>query len=102
MKKSLIITLSIVLALAIAAAAVYFFVLAPSSDYIDRTEAKKAALDTLGVNAADVLHLKTDLEKDDGYTYYEVSFTYDKQEYDYYVDAYTGEVLSFEKESVFD
>lgn len=102
MKKTVIIIVAIVLVLALAAAAVYFFAIAPSKNYISRDAAKEAAISELGVSASDVLRIGANLEKENGYTYYEVSFVYDKIEYEYYVDAITGEILNTEKESVFD
>lgn len=102
MKKTVIIISAIVLVLALAAAAVYFFAIAPGKNYISRDAAKEAALSELGVSASDVLRIDADLETENGYTYYEVSLVYDKTEYEYCVDAVTGEILNTDRESVFD
>src|SRR5699024_8831925 len=39
-----------------------------------------------------------ELETDDGYTYYEVEIENRDEDYDIYIDAYTGEVLKIEKD----
>lgn len=101
MKKTIIIV-AVIVALAIGAAAIYFFAIAPAQNYIGRDAAKAAALEDMGISAEDTLRLDVDLEKDDGYTFYEVDFTYDKTEYEYSVDAVTGEILNIREEPVFD
>ena len=53
-----------------------------------------------GVNEADVRELEIELDRDDGFTVYEVEFkTYTngvETEYEYDIDAYTGEILKKE------
>ncbi len=101
MKKTIIIV-SIIVVLALAAGAVYFFAIVPAQSYIGRDAAKTVALEDMDISENDTKKLDVDFEKDDGYTFYEVNFTYDKNEYEYSIDAFNGEILNIEKEPVFD
>lgn len=104
MKKKIIIIVStiLLLAAAITAGSVYYFVILPRSDYMGKDSAREAALSDLGVTSDEVRLLDVDLEKEDGYPYYEVSFTHEQTEYEYAVDVMTCEIMNIEKESIFD
>ena len=102
MKKKLTLILVIVLAvLIIAGVAVWFFVF-HNSERIGGAAAKQAALADAGFTEGEVRALKSDYENDDGFKYYEVSFIVGTTEYEYAIDAFTGEVLNVKTESAFD
>ena len=69
-----------------------------ASDTIGAQEAKRIALEKAGVAAGDAEGLKANREKEKGRTVYEVEFWENGIEYEYKIDAETGEVLSEEKE----
>lgn len=77
---------------------------APSQDtaadsYIGKETAKAAALGHAGLSETDVTFSKVKLESEDGRPVYEVEFYSAGQEYDYEIDAQTGEVLSFDHDA---
>lgn len=100
-KKTVIIIAIAVVVLVIAAVAVWYFGFYTSGS-IGGSAAKQAALADAGLTAAEVTGLKADFENEDGFKYYEVIFVYDAMEYEYAVDALTGQVLHVKSESVFD
>lgn len=61
-------------------------------------EALEIALNQAGLTAEQVTHLKTEFEYDDGRPQYEVSFREGPWEYEFEIDAGTGEILSWEKD----
>jgi len=67
---------------------------------ISKQAAKDAALAHAGVNSSDVSFVKVKLDREDGRQVYEVEF-YDSNytEYDYEIDALTGEVLDFDRDA---
>ncbi len=65
---------------------------------ISKDAAKKIALDHAKVNEADAEKLKTDLDYEDGIRVYEVEFDSLGYEYDYDINAKTGEIIKFDKE----
>ena len=67
--------------------------------YIGVDKAKAAALAHAGLQQADVTFGKVKLDYDDGRAEYEVEFYRGHTEYDYDIDATTGEVLSFDQET---
>lgn len=69
---------------------------APSQ--ITADQAKAAALAHAGLSEADVTFTKVKLERDDGRTEYEIEFRQGALEYEYEIDAESGEILDFEKE----
>jgi len=70
---------------------------APANE-ITAAEAEQTALSHAGFTADQVKYLRTEYEIDDGYPQYEVTFHFDRWEYDYEIDARTGNILSFEKD----
>ena len=69
------------------------------TDLIGEDEAKAAALTASGVAQDNATFTKTQLEKDDGKTYYEIEFTdADGVRYEYDIDAVTGTVIAYESE----
>ncbi len=65
---------------------------------IGETAAMSAALSHAGVSEAEASRLRVELERDDGYTYYEVDFRAGWMEYEYEIDAYSGAVLKAERD----
>ena len=70
----------------------------PSSEYIGEAAAKSAALSHAGVSESDVVWTKAQFERDDGRFVYELEFVSSSTEYDYKVDALSGEVIKAERE----
>lgn len=67
-----------------------------SQDTITAEEAKAAALEYAGLSASDVTFTKAELDYDDGVTEYEIEFNYGRKEYEFKIDAYSGEILEAE------
>ena len=68
-----------------------------SGTSITAEDAKAKALAHAGLAAADVTFIKAELDRDDGRLVYDVEFyTADYKEYDYEIDAATGEVVSYD------
>lgn len=67
-----------------------------SGDVITEDEAVQIVLDRVdGASASDV---RIKLDYDDGRTYYEGDVYYDKMEYEFEMDAYTGEIIEWSEE----
>ena len=71
---------------------------AASGTGITAEEAKQIALEHAGVNEADIRALELETDRDDGRTVYEFSWKVGWTEYDYDIDAATGEILSFSQD----
>ncbi len=68
---------------------------APAEASITAEDAKAKALAHAGLAETDVTFIKAELDRDDGRLVYDVEFyTADYKEYDYEIDAATGEVVS--------
>lgn len=65
---------------------------------ITEAEAKRLALQHAGISESDAQSLTIELDYDDGRAEYEVEWHVGEMEYTCDVDAYTGEILSFEAE----
>ncbi len=61
-------------------------------------EAALLAFAHAGVSEDDVTHLRTDKDTDDRIPKYEIEFTCDNLEYEYEIDADTGEIRSYQYE----
>lgn len=68
----------------------------PNSGYISEDAAKAAALEHAGLAEADLQAVRIKLDYDDGRAVYDVEFLKDTAEYDYEIDATTGEILSYD------
>ena len=99
-KKAIIIAVIIVVVVAAAICTWYFGFYTAGT--IGGGAAKAAALNDAGLTAAQVSGLESDFENEDGFKYYEVSFIYNAMEYEYAIDAASGQVLHMKSESVFD
>ena len=71
---------------------------ASSKAYISVDDAKSAAYAHAGVSASDVTFVKTDFDSEHGVMVYEVEFYAGSVEYEYDINAQTGEVVKFEQE----
>ncbi len=65
-------------------------------------EARNIALTHANLSADLVQFLRTETEYDDGILVYEVDFTYNNYEYDYKINANTGEIISYDRDSIYD
>ena len=71
----------------------------PSSPVLlTKEEAEKIALDHAGLSADQVQRLRAELDDEQGKPEYEVDFRVDCWEYDYDIDAQTGEIRSWDKD----
>lgn len=76
--------------------------LAACSKTLSEEEAKQVALTHASLIEADVTFIKCNLEKDDLREYYDVEFyVEDQQEYDYEIDAKSGEILEWDVEPIY-
>lgn len=65
---------------------------------LTREEAEAIALEHAGFAADQVLHLRSELDYDNGHKEYDVEFQVDRWEYDYEIHAETGKILSWDKD----
>lgn len=69
-----------------------------NSQYISAQDAKTIALEKAGVTADTIRDYECELDKENGTTVYEISFQVGNKEYDFEIDAVTGEILRWESE----
>lgn len=69
---------------------------ADTGSYIGIDKAKAIALEHAGFTENEISFSKAKLENDDGYTVYEVEFYKDRMEYEYKIDAATGEIIEYD------
>ncbi|MBM6976114.1 PepSY domain-containing protein [Intestinimonas butyriciproducens] len=67
-----------------------------SSSYIGEVKAKEVALNHAGLTSSAVTFVRANLDWDDGRAEYEVEFYADGKEYDYDIDAVTGDIRSYD------
>lgn len=67
-----------------------------SLTYIGENAAKAAALEHAGLTESEVTYVKVKMDYDDGRTVYDIEFYLGNAEYDYEIDAYTGDILSYD------
>lgn len=73
---------------------------AASSGTITEDDAKEIALSHAGLSSDEATFVKTKFERDDGRLKYEVEFySSDYKEYDYEIDAETGEIISYDQDA---
>lgn len=65
-------------------------------------EAKEIALKNAGVTASSVSFKKAKLDREDGIYIYEIEFYAGQYEYEYEIDAVSGDVLSLDRDSIYD
>lgn len=71
---------------------------AQSSEYISDVEAKSIALTHANLSESDVTALRVTFEIDDGVPEYEVEFYNGTTEYDYEINAITGDIIGYDYE----
>ena len=91
-KKTRIILIAAIVIIAVAAAAVFF--LMRGNSYIGKAEALECAYKDAGVTADEVIEKDAEFEKSGGKAWYDVEFETFTTEYDYTIDARTGDVLN--------
>ena len=69
---------------------------------ISEQEAKEIALNHAGFKESDVEFTKVGKDMDDGIWQYELEFVAGEMKYEYDINAESGDVMSFESESVYD
>ena len=70
----------------------------PEGNYVSKDVAKKSALEYVGLSEDEVTNFKAKLETEKGKVIYDTEFKYDGYEYEFDIDATTGEVLKHKKE----
>ena len=65
-------------------------------------KAKSIALGKAGLSEKDVTFTESSFEYDDGYEVYQIDFVSGDMEYEMEIDANTGDILEFERESIYD
>ncbi len=65
---------------------------------ITRAKAKEIALKHAGLSESDISDLEIELEKDTDVLRYEITFDTKSTEYDYHINANTGDIISSSKE----
>lgn len=94
MKKTMRTVLICLLVLLIIGAAVGgYFIWRHHTLYIGRDAALGAAIDDAGVLMADTFDIDVDFEHEHGRSWYDVEFKTAGTDYEYVIDARTGEVL---------
>lgn len=77
-------------------AAIEISAAAASTTQITEAAAKEIALKHAGLTESEVTFIKAKLDYDDGRTEYDIEFYVGNKEYDYEIDAYTGEIRSYD------
>lgn len=72
------------------------------SDFISIDEAKSIALQVSGVDASNAVFTEAESDVDDGVHIYEIEFISGDMEYSFEINAMTGSVAEWEKESIYD
>ncbi len=71
----------------------------PVEGELTSDDVKMIAFEKAGVAEADVTDLSIELDEENGVRYYDVSFDVGQSEYDYDIDATTGEIIGEETEN---
>ena len=91
-KKTRIILIAAIVIIAVAAVAVFFVM--RGNAYIGKAAALESAYKDAGVTADEVIEKDAEFEKKGGKAWYDVEFETFTTEYDYTIDARTGDVLN--------
>ncbi len=67
-----------------------------TTDYITESEAKTVAFIHSNISESDVAHVSIQFDKDDGIAEYDIEFWHNSIEYDYEINAITGDIISFD------
>ena len=71
----------------------------PAEELLSPEAAQAAALAHAGLTVGEVTYVRTHLDHDDGRREYEIEFYCGDREYDYDIDALTGDIRSFDSEA---
>lgn len=71
-----------------------------SDKYIGVDQAKAIAVNHAGISGEEAVFSKAKLENDDGKEVYDIEFYYGKSEYDYTIDAVSGEIIEYDFEQL--
>ena len=96
MKRTII--TSLIAAMTLATAATPIFAASPKTSTISESKAKQIAVADAGLKESQVTFTKVQLETDDGRLEYEIDFNKEQFEYDYEIDATTGDIISADKD----
>jgi uncharacterized membrane protein YkoI len=97
MKKSYL-AIFTVLVLAMLLSVSVFAAASGTEQYIGEVKAKSIALESAGVSEAEATFLKAHLDHDDRRVVYDVEFYSRNTEYDYEIDAVSGDILESDKD----
>ena len=86
-------------AIAAAALVIGSMLYAAPGDFIERERAMDIALRDSGLEASSVSFVRSHLDRDDGRMVYDVEFYSGNTEYDYEIDALTGEILAKDRDA---
>jgi uncharacterized membrane protein YkoI len=75
---------------------------ASTADYIGYENALAAALADAGIDSSQITGQEVEMDCENGVMIYEVEFSYGGQEYEYEIDASTGQIVSSEKDTADD
>lgn len=70
------------------------------ADYIGKDKAREIVLTDADVADADIKYFNIYLDSDDGQMKYEIEFATNNFEYDYEIDATTGDIIDSERENI--
>ena len=73
-----------------------------SAENISLEAATNIALTNANLSADSVRFLRTEMEYEDNILVYEIDFIHNNFEYDYKINAMTGEIISYDKDSIYD
>ena len=71
---------------------------AAAANEITQEQAAQSAIAHAGVEESELTYMQVQKDRDDGRVHYDVDFAANGTEYDYEIDAYSGEILKYEKE----
>jgi uncharacterized membrane protein YkoI len=74
------------------------YIVSESEQYIGREKATSIAYSHAGVSSPNTVRKYDIKTKDKGYIFYEIEFVYNGREYEYEIDASTGEIIHWESE----
>ena len=69
-----------------------------ADSYISEADAKEKAFGHAGISESDAIGFRIELDRDDRIVHYDIEFRSGNYEYDYEINAETGEIISSEKD----
>ena len=74
----------------------------PSATIISGEEAEDIALEHAGLSREQVKNIRTEYDVDDGRAEYDITFYEGNLEYEFEIHAESGEIISYDRESIYD